>query len=310
MTDQPMELDQDVLARWIGISSLIVSADEMLAREGGAWTRLALVATDAASEALLGLLAVDGPEPPAVNALFDDVYRGAIKALRAVERDLPAGLGGRLLDAHRLRNAALHIGSEPAGRAVARAIRATRDLRDVVIAGSPVLAPFQTSGPIQAIATYVAIDDISAPLLEADRLLREGELAKAVDQAAFAFDQALRRVEPPLRPRQGPRVRPPNSTAGELIQTPFGRSRRPDEIGPVDNRLAQVESWVLALGIGLPPMKLAHLRRVLGETRYYGDHREVGRDPSIALTREVVDATILEVADVIFRLWQGGGLRP
>lgn len=307
---EPTELDSDLLARWIGVSSLMSSAEEMLAREGGAWTRLALVATDAASEALLGLLAVDGPEPPSRDARFEDVYQSAIKALRAVGRDFPAGLGPRLLDGHRLRNAALHIGSEPAVRAVDRAVVATRDLRNVVIAGSASLAPFQTSGPIQAIARFVKVEAVSGPLFEADRLLREGKLDAAADQAAIAFDLALRRVDPPLRPRQGSRHRHPLSTAGELIQTPYGRSRRPDEIGPVDDRLALVEVWVLALGVGMAPGKLEHLRTVLGAPRYSLDPPSARRSPDVVLTREIVEAAILEVADVVFRLWQAGGLRP
>jgi hypothetical protein len=314
MTDDdlanPPELDADLLTRWIGISSLIANADEMLAREGGAWAGLALVATDAATEALLGLLVVDGPEPPGSDARFEDVYQSAIKALRAIGRDLPAGLGPRLVDAHRARNLALHRGHEPAPRAVGRAIKATRDLRDVAIAGSTLLAPFAAVGPVRAIAGFVAIDAVCNPLLEADRFLREGRLEEAANQAAIAFDLALRRVDPPLRQREGPRSRMAFGRPGELVKAPSGMTRRPDEIGPLDDRLALVETWVLALGVGLPPAKMARLRRFLGKPRYYAERNDVQRDLSIVLTRDIVERAILEVADVIFRLWLGDGLRP
>ena len=311
---QPRDFDPDILGRWLTIASLIATAPSMLARQGGAWVRLALITADTATEAILGLLGSEGPTPPDERATFEQVYEAAVLALRDDGQELPRGLGARIRQAHRLRNMAIHHGSEPAANATERAIRAAEDLRDVATSRSPVLAAFRGAGPIVAVGGLVGRPTISLRLAQAAAALDRGDTTGAADHGAIAFDRALRLVRPPLRQpdpyRQRTRLRRSPSFTTDPLQALNDVERALDE---ANKRTQQLETWVLALGVGLQPRDLAELYRVLGRPIYYlapepSDVRVV-RGPE-ALVQAEVEAALLTVADVIFRLWLSDSFAP
>lgn len=267
----------------------------MLARGAGMWPQLALVAADTAIEAALGLIAGDGPNAPRERADFEDVLAAAIAELRDHERDLPAGLPTRIRAGHRLRNAAIHHGSEPTPRAAQRAIVTATQLRDLAAAQSPLLAAFRASGPVRAVADLVGQERVSGPLRAAADALDRHEVAEAADQGAIAIDQALRLIRPALRPATTGFARMRLEQAGL-----FTEAR--DVLEAMDERAKLLEAWVLAMGVGLGPRELADLRDTLGSPMYTFGGTTVHRAEKV-VDEATIDSAVLLVADVVFRLW-------
>jgi hypothetical protein len=309
------EHDPDVLARWLTITSLIEHAHDMLQREGGAWSRSALATVDTAVEATLGLVASTGSRTLKRDAGYDDALAAAVEALTEHDRQMPADLRRRLHESHRLRNAAVHHGSEPAARAVGRAIEAARALRDLAISGSPLLEAFREAGPVTAVAGLVGVPVIAGPLHSAEELLRAGDLTGATDQAAIALDRALALVDPPLRGRhrfsRHRLTRYRYTFSGDPVAK--GLSDVIEALEELDregsDRADRQEAWLMAFGLGLQPGELYRLRRTLGEPVYLQSGADVHRAKDVELTAPVVEAALLRVSDIVFRLWQNETLR-
>jgi hypothetical protein len=308
-----LDSDPDLLARWLGISGLIASAGDMLARQGGAWSRLALVAADAAGEGLLALLAEGGAKPLQEGARWEEVLAAASAPIDRGSTRVPPALAQKLRQAHRLRNMALHHGSEPGGTGVRRAIDAVIELRYLVSESSPLLAGINADGPIQAVARVVGVPDIADALNLASSLLRDGAVVPAADAGAIALEKTLQRVTPPLRPRMGVRL------VGGRLRSMGGNPRQ--GVGPALEHVSELiqhqtrrsdlqEAWLLALGLGLRPNELDSLQETLGQPVYYvSGNTDVRRDPDVVLTATSVERALLQVADVVLRLSQLDGLR-
>jgi hypothetical protein len=296
----PRTLDPDLLGRWVAIASLLASAQELDERGGGAWRPLALVAADNAVESILGTIASSLGEPPGRDATFEQTLQLAEAALAGGANAIDQSLRTRILTTHRHRNAAVHHGAEPAGRAVARAIETALELRQRAIDSLTLLEAFRDSGPASAVGRLVGLEPIATPLTKAERFLVEGELLSAADQCAIALHEAIERVKPGLR-------------TYELLSR--GRMRdRVDELDEMvreQNRLH--EAWILAIGLGIRPVELSRLRRVLGEPIYLinggGEPDSVDRS-EIELTEALVSWALRTTTDVIFRLWQSESLSP
>jgi hypothetical protein len=185
---QPTSPDPELLARWIAIGQLLASADELRSRHAGAWPGLALVTADTANEAVLGLIAASGSNPPEERDSFDQVYSAALSALRERELDIPQSMRTRIQQSHRARNSAVHLGVDPVARLADTAIRTAPELRALAVEALDVLRPFHGSGPVGAVAELVGLQSVSEPLREAERLLAEGSLADAADQTSIALD--------------------------------------------------------------------------------------------------------------------------
>jgi hypothetical protein len=307
------DVDPDLLARWITISGLIAGASTMLERGGGAWIRMSLVAADTAIEAILGLIASEGTKPVAERAHFDDVYEAAIVALRERGRPMPPGRGRRLLEGHRLRNAAIHHGSEPAAGAAARHLRAAGDLRTLATEGSPTLGAFAAAGPVRAVASLVGLAGVTAVAKALAQATDETDPKARADAAAVALDIALSRLHPPLRPR----IRSRFTRAGTFPRRgePADVALRHDvtELGKdVSRRLDLVEAYIIAGAVGLTAVELEGMRRVLGRPMRYiaGEDWQVRRDDDVVLDDAIVERAVLAVTDLIFRMWATDSLRP
>ena len=261
---------------------------------------MALAAADSASVNVLGWVASEGEELLMGQENWEKVYDLARKALRTQGRDLPQGLALRVLRAHRLRNMAVHLGTEPAPSEVIRAIAAAKDLMAFAAGGSPLLALLAGAGPLHAVAQLVQIPAISDPLREAGDDLAAEDHVKAADHAALALDAALARVNPPLR--QSHHRRPPHFS-GWGLQLPQEFRQIEDYLSDTDQRLSLMDEWLLAVAVGLPPAELNTLRNTLGRPTYYADnHVEFHR--SGALTPAAVHRCALDAASLIYRLWQ------
>ena len=310
------EDDPDALARWLQISHLLANAQEMAPR-GGAWLSVALVTADMASEAILGLLAAPGPKPPPDRATWEDVYEGAIAALKEADSNLPHTLRTRLQRFHRQRNQALHHGSNPSRPDVQAAIETARHLLKLAAATSESLRAFEEAGPTGAVARLVGIEDIASGLSAAGEHLRAGDIVEAVDQAAFALHHALNRVTPsirplfPLRPNFNYRGRLAGDRNTDRLLALIEKDLQ-DAFKFVDERASRQEAWLLATALGMQPAELDKLRGILGSPLFTlsDDPPRVHRDGSITLTPTDADWALSLTTDIIFRLWQGGGLRP
>lgn len=313
---EPLEerADPDLLARWIGVSSLLSTARDQLARRAGAWPRLALVSADTAAEAILGLIASSGQKALADRAGFEDVLAAAEEVI-----PLKPALRARIRAAHRLRNSALHHGAEPASAAVRRAIDAASELRTVATSSSPLLEAFRTSGPVGAVAGLLADHlDIAARLQAAEAALGAGEWTVALDQAAIALESSIGRMRPALRDRWPFHRNLDRHTRRlgadrEIEERVRELSRNAEEaLRQVDKRFEHIEAWLLAFGLGLQPVELARLRRTLGRVSWHfaPDEPSIHRDKAVVVTAVVAEGAVLEVADVVFRMWAGGSLRP
>jgi|BarGraNGADG00212_1021973.scaffolds.fasta_scaffold15636_3 hypothetical protein len=292
--------DPELLSRWLALTGLIASAEEMLGRRGGAWTALALVAADTASEAVLGFIATAGSTPLGDREGWDKIYDLALAALAENGRDLPPGLRARINRAHRLRNLALHVGAEPIPREAEAAVKTARDLMELASHGSPELEMIATAGPLEGVGRLVAMPPITDPLIAAAVALREKRYVDAADKAAIALQEALARVAPPLRPAHF-RWYP-----SSFFSQPIGES-----LQILSHRAGLLEAWVLALGTGLRPVELAELRQVLGQPTWGANGRiDVNRDPATDLSPSAVESATSKTADVIFRLWHSDSLRP
>jgi hypothetical protein len=289
--------DPEILGRWIAIAALMASAVDLQARGGGPWPALALVAADTANEAILGTIAASGANPPDRDALFDQVYSAAVAELGARGHPMPGSLKARVQNMHRQRNGAVHLNIEPTTRAIETAIRTTIELRDLVVVAVAHLEAFRASGPTRAVATIVGIESISGALTDAERLLGEGRLVEAADACAVALDGALERVRPGLRSYKhvGP-LNPTERNLGYALQ-------RADETANLH------ETWILALGLGLRPVELARLQRIVGQPDgTFKVPEPIERDPKVELTLPVVTWALRVTTDVIYRLHQGEGL--
>ncbi|MFI5260100.1 MAG: hypothetical protein ACHQ01_10920 [Candidatus Limnocylindrales bacterium] len=299
--------DSDLLDRWLGILGLIDAADNFAARRTGPWAGLAVVAADAAMEAALGLVATGGPKPPDGQERYADLLGLAEVAFNEVGTPLSARLRERMVRTHRARNSALHVGAEPGERTVQAALGAARELLAIAAATSPLLEQISRVGPVQAVAELVDVFSIREALLVAAEALGQGDLVRAADSAAIAFNGALERLDPPLRARA-------TMPRGKLQLVSSYGPQRPigiDEIiEPHEKRADLAEAWLLALAIGLRPNEVADLHRVLGHVVGFLDGRiEVRRAPEIALTPALVESSLLTVASVVFRLVANGELR-
>jgi hypothetical protein len=272
---------------------------------------MSLVAADTAIEAILGLIASEGTKPVGERAHFDDVYQAAIVALRDGGRPMPAGLGRRLLEGHRLRNASIHHGSEPASGATARHLRAAIDLRNVATQGSPTLGAFAASGPVRAVAGLVEVKDVSAALTQA---ADSSDPTARADAAAQALEAALGRLHPPLRPRFRSAAYLNRASSysrhGEVADLAL-RSDVGKLAEGIGQRLDLMEPYLMAAAVGLTPAELDAMRTVLGRPRYYGDGRVVvQRADSVKIDDAAAERAVLAVTDLVFRMWATDRFRP
>ena len=294
--------DPDLLARWIGVAQLLASAGEMQTRGGGAWPGLALVTADTANEAILGMIAASGPRPPTERDHFDQVYSLAFAVLRDSGHPMPASLSNRVLQVHRLRNLAVHLGAAPPTRMVETALRTATELRGLAIDALDVLEAFRDSGPVRAVAEIVALEAVSIPLAEAERLLSSGDLEGAANQASIALDGALSRVTPALRSWRSSRIRTGRDWARDLKEA----------VEALTDRSNRMEAWIVAAGVGLTPGELDRLQRLVGSPVYTlggPQPHSINRDPKVELTAGAVEWAVLSTADVIYRLWQNDSMR-
>jgi hypothetical protein len=294
----PTTVDQDLLARWLAISALLASAQDLQARGGGPWPPLALVAADTANEAILGTIATALGRPPDKDATFDQIYHLAVEALVPTARPLTQSLRTRVPEMHRQRNTAVHLSVDPGPKAIARALETADDLRSHAVDALALLEAFRSSGPVRAVASKIGLEPIASALIEAEQFLAAGRLQDAADQCSIALGTALERVRPGLRSYKHVSGLDPNKERHLWFAV-----QRADE----NARLH--EAWILALGLGLRPVELARLQRVLGVPVFDGPRFvEVEHDEAVELTEPIVTWAVRLTTDIIFRLWQGESL--
>jgi hypothetical protein len=294
--------DLELIGQWIAIAAMLASAEELRARGGGGWPALAIVAADTANEAILGTVAGNAPKPPAPSALWPDIYNAAVRAFRDhYKHPMTESLMRRVRQIHRHRNGAVHDGIDPGPRVLDSALATAAELRSLAVDALELLEAFRTSGPSRAVAGVVKIAPIGDPLAEAEDLLNQDALEAAADKCAIALEAALERAKPNIRSYKGLTARRDDDRVDSMFAI-FAEQRQLHE------------AWILALGLGLRPIELRRLQRVLGQPmrsiREVGEVSEVMRDKSVKLTRPTVQWAVRTTTDVVFRLWQSESLAP
>ncbi len=294
----PASVDPDLLARWIAIASLIAGAEDLQARGGGPWPPLALVAADTANEAILGTIATSLDRPPEPLAVFDRVYQLANEALIDDGHPFDQLLRNRINELHRQRNLAVHVGGRASDAVVKRAIETARELREHAVSVLTLLEAFREAGPARAVGRLVGIEPVKTALAEAERLLAAGDLEAAADQCAIALGAALERARPGLRSYKTIPGLDPNRDRQLWFAV-----QRADETARLH------EAWIVALGLGLRPVELERLQRVLGEPLPDAEGPvEVEHEERPELSESIVRWAVHLTTDVVFRLWQGQAL--
>jgi hypothetical protein len=297
----PKDVDPELLGQWLAISAMLASAQETHARGGGGWPPLAVVAADTACEALLSMVAARGIKPPNSEAKWPELYSAAVATFRGpLKRPMSESLMRRLKTLHSLRNAAVHDGTDPGRRAVETALSTAADLRSHAVAGLELLEVFRTAGPIALVGHLVGVEPIASALIAAEAHLANDELIQAADEAAIALEAAIERVKPGLRSYRG---------------LPYARQH--ERVDALDNIVREQtrlhEAWILAIGLGLRPIELRRLERLLGDPQQSiteSRPSNVLRREGVVLTRPLVEWAVRLLADVVFRLWLSESLSP
>jgi integrase len=198
---------------------------------------------------------------------------------------------------------ALHLGTEPAPGEVARAVATARELMEFAASKSATLQTLAGRGPLRAVGQLVGIAAIADALAAADEALQGEQFSEATDKVAVALELAFHRMEPPLLQEHRRRV-----NFSLRVQEFMDLN---DFLTSIDRHVDRVEEWMLAVATGFRPAELRELRLFLGHVIFYsGGNIEVRRGESVELSPSDVHRATLQVAGVIFRLWQTGSLKP
>jgi len=294
VTEPASKPDPELVGQWVAIAAMLASAQELHARGGGGWPPLAVIAADTACEAVLAMAAAKAPKPAGPEARWPELFSAAVVAFRDVlGHPMRDGLMRRLKTLHEQRNAAVHDGTDPGPRAIDAALETAAELRNLAVDGLELLEAFRDGGPSAVVARVIDIDPVSRPLREAEEHLGRDELEPAADRCAVALHEALERVKPGL----------------ETYRTPTS-TRAPDRadqvFGILRDQARLHQAWILAFGLGLRPIELARLQRLLGEPDDEGVYRAKG----VTLDRAGVQWAVRTTTDVIFRLWLSESLAP
>lgn len=292
--------DADLVARWIAMAALLASAEEQRARGGNAWPALALIAADTANETMLVTIAVEGGKPPPADVRWADLFSTACDVLaKPFGHPMPPLLRERLPEIHRQRNNAVHLAGQPTSAQVDIALRTATALRSHTVDALKLLEAFRTAGPIRAAAELIAVEPITSSLIEAEAYLAAEELLEAANACAVALEAAEERLKPEFHSNAGVPIQFTQKDRGLMYMVQIFNQQR-----------VMHEDWILALAMGLRPVELYRLRRIVGVPyRLDGnDPLSFERDEDVALTRPAVAWAVQTTADVTYRLWQAGSL--
>lgn len=302
---QPVALDQRLrLRRWMVAVGLTVAAEDAARVDTPETNAMALLGAHAGCEALLGLLAGVRPYRRAEDVTFAKLLRSA-----AATVPLDSGLTDDLEAMHRMRNDFVHASNTVHGDETARAISCARRLMDLVppsLGASWVLPAGAGIGT--AVAEIIEVEAVGMWLRHAEIMGLEGKPELAADGLARALDGALRRTHPRLLPIDDSMMQ--TVTSLRRISAGLGIDRDAERTAA---KIEGLHRWVLPLALGVSPAAYDRVRDVIGHVPPYdvgGAPGPVSRKSAVAVTEDDLRRTTSATADIIFRLWAMGSLRP
>jgi hypothetical protein len=299
----PVALDERLrLRRWLAAVGLTTAAEDAARVDTPETNAIALLGAYSACETLLGLLAGVRRYKQGDEVSFPRLLTEA-----GAKVTIEADLGDDLDAMHRIRNAFVHASNTVAADETARAISNARRLMELVPFTVPAAANLSASGGLgSAVAAIVDVPAVGMWLRHADAMLAEGRVQLAADGLARALRSTLARTRPRLLP-----LPDPGRTQRQLLRMVAAPGDNEMEI--VTSEIEGLQEWVLPLALGLSPAAYDDLVGVIGKALPNlggGPPVHVRRPRDVLIDDRRVRQAVSRTAEVIFRLWAMGSLRP
>jgi hypothetical protein len=305
------------LRRWLAAVGLTAAAEDAARVDTPETNAMALLGAHAACEALLGLLSGVRRYKRGEEVAFPKLLASASSAVT-----IPTDLADNLDVIYRMRNDFVHASLTVDGAEAARAISNARRLMELVPAslGASWTLP-DDAGLGTAVAQIIGVEAVGMWLRHAEQMRRQNRLQLAADGLARALDGALQRTLPKLLRDGWAR-----SSSGSVLRRIAGATQdrvvelmdqRVDELdgraNVMSRRVEGLFEWVLPLALGTSPIAYQRLRAVIGVTLDVdvgGVPGPVSRPPGVSVGDDAMRQAISQTAEIIFRLWAMGSLRP
>lgn len=293
--------DRVALRRWLAAVGLLDTAEGLNARGSAAE---GLIVSQAAAETALGLLSGWAPEPLPAQPKWDALVQSARSAVAVAGSAMPPRLVSQLNASQVLRNGVVHRGAVAPPDEVRASVSATRELVNLlptVSAYFKVLPP--GIGLAGAVAELIDAPDVAEQLVAGEAAVGAEKPQDVADAAARALSMALSRSEPRL-----------GGTDEMGVQIGFMRFRSSGidselvrTLQETDERVSDLEAWVVAAILGIRPTDFGRLRGIVGRrSEYLGGTDSIHRvnEPNLS------DASwaLLQVAEIVYRLHEAGSL--
>jgi len=290
------------LRRWLAAVGLTGAAEEAAHVDTAETNAMALLGAHAACEALLGLLAGVRRHKPG-----DEVAFGRLLESAAAKVALTPDLADNLDAMHRIRNDFVHASNTVAADEAARAIFNARRLMELVPASLGASWNLPTGAGLgSAVAEIIQVEAVGMWLRHADEMLGTGRVQLAADGLARALQGAIARAHPSLLPPPKP------DSALQLRRAEAGFGADGDDERAVA-AIAGLHRWVLPLALGTSPAAYGRLLGIIGVVPSEltgGQPGPVTRPRDAVVGVSDVRRAISQTAEIIFRLWAMGSLRP
>lgn len=268
-----------------------------------------LVAADAASETVLGILADFSGVAPAPKESHEGLIKLAQQIATKAGAPIPAEVLRGVRVAHGDRNRVVHHGQEPGPRMVEEALRGADGLLEVLAIVLPALSVVPPGvGITAAVASLIDAPDLVEQLLTAERMIATNDVREALKSCSIGHQLLLIRAIPPVKSES-------DHDSGH-----FWSGREPflqdieRRVASHDARLPPLESWVVPMALGTSPADYERFRGTVGWSYRVGRGWRHGlrgdpRDPKAERTVPLPtlgDArwALGELTRMILRLWE------
>lgn len=264
----------------------------------------------AAAEVVLALLSRWSKPPLKPDPKWHELMAAAEAVCMAAKSPLSQALVSQLNASHGLRNQVIHRGVVAPREEAQDAVDASRDLLDVL---PGVSAQFRALGKgmglAGAVAELIDAEEVEEALREAEGAIAAQDPGLAADGAGRALGRALARCSPGLGIDEATET---DIMFASLDRLSNGLGGSGDGLGimrRLDERVRDVERWLLATMIGMRPVDYVRLRKVLGRWTFLGGPGLVDElERSIQPSPDDAAWSVRQVAQIVYRLHEVGAL--
>jgi len=298
-----------IVRRWLTAVALRASAADVASRGSPVEAAGSLVAADAASETVLGILADLSGDAPAPKESHEGLIKLARQTAAKAGASIPAEVMRAVRVAHGDRNHVVHHGQEPGPRMVDEALRGADGLLEVLAEALPALRVVPSgAGVASAVAALIDAPELAGQLRAAEAAVAAGDVREALKACSIGHEMLLHRALPPVKSSRDHR-------GGR-----FWRGDRPElreveaRVESHDERLSPLERWLVPMALGTSPADYDRFRNVVGwsfQTFGGWQHGLPGDpgDPKVERTEPLPSVSearwaLGELTRMVLRLWE------